>query len=448
MKEQRLRLPFLCSKSFCGLSSHFLITDNYLYLVYNRIPMKIKLLLASLALALGIGLQAQVLTKVDSLQVSQANIWGVTGDDGDSLSLTTTFSVAGQPHIFLRKVDYTTISNQSAPKQISFGSDYANGRDLTDHKHIVFNNEIYVAFSTQGDQEVFLFKTDINGNRIGNLVTVFQGAGFPCNDMMLTTDSTSIYVLIFAPPSQSRVFKFDVNLNPVGSPFTTTTLAHNNLGGAVHQNGQFYMYTGSQFGFNSNLILSEWTSAFAPNASVTQTLMASAGGDGNFFSTGIAYYAPLGYWIIGFNHINNGQSIGQEHLDIAVFDASFNLLERNHVTGNGFFRPHYVIKGNYLYVSYDATSSVHLLKYQIGPATGINGFSESEPVLYPNPASGKMSLNSKELCSKIEITDNLGKNVLTLANSNSFDVSGLPAGIYSCKFVLGNKTIFKKLVKE
>jgi len=408
--------------------------------------MKTKLLLFSLAF--GLSLQAQILTKVDSLQVSQANIWGVTGDDGDSLSLTTTFSVAGQPHIFLRKVNYTNIANQSAPKQISFGADYANGRDLTDHKHIVFNNEIYVAFSTQGDQEVFLFKTDINGNRIGNLVTVFQGAGFPCNDMMLTTDSTSVYVLIFAPPSQSRVFKFDTNLNPVGSPFTTTTLAHNNLGGAVHQNGEFYMYTGSQFGFNSNLILSEWTSAFAPNASVTQTLIASAGGDGNFFATGVAYYAPLQYWIIGFNHINNGQSIGQEHLDIAVFDASFNLLERNHVTGNGFFRPHYVIKGNYLYVSYDGTSSVHLLKYQIGPATGISSFWENEALVYPNPASGKINFDSKEICSKIEIMDNLGKTVLATVNSNSFDVSALPAGIYTCKFSLNDKTVCKKLVKE
>jgi len=408
--------------------------------------MRIKLYFLSLILYTN--LHAQVLTKVDSLQVSQAQIWGVTGDDGDSLSLTTTFSSAGQPHIWLRKVNYSNIQGQSTLKQITTGADYANGRDLTDHKHIVFNNEIYVTFSTQGDQELFLFKTDINGNRIGNLVTVFQGAGFPCNDMMLTTDSTYIYVLHFAPPSQSKVYKYDTNLNPVGTASTTTTLAHNNLGNVVHEAGQFYMYTGSQFGFNSNLILSEWTNNFTPNAATTQTLIATAGGDGNFFSTGVAYYAPLGYWIIGFNHINNGQSIGQEHLDIAVFDSNFNLLERKHTTGNGFFRPHFVIKGNYLYVSYDQSSSVYLLQYQIGPASSINSITEAENILYPNPAGGKINLNSKEVCSKIEVMDNLGKTVLAASNTNTLDVSTLPAGIYTLHFALGDKAVFKKLVKE
>ena len=400
-------------------------------------------------LACTIAAQAQYLTKVDSLQLSQAQIWGVTGDDGDSLSLTTTLSSAGQPHLWLRKVDYNNVQNQSTPVQITTGADYANGRDLTDHKHIVFNNHIYVAFSTQGDQELFLFKTDMNGNRIGSLVTVFQGSGMPTNDMMLATDSTYIYVLHFVPTDQSRVHKYDTNLNVVGSPFTTTTLSHNNLGNAVHQNGHFYMYTGNQFGFNANLILTEWTSGFAPLASSPQTLIASAGGDGNFFSTGVAYDPVSQLWFIGFNHIYSGQTIGQEHLDIAVFDASFNLLERKHVTGNGFFRPHFVVKGNYLYVSYDnSAGGVYLLKYQISGSTGIINARAETLTLYPNPASSRVFIGDRQVCRKIEVFDPLGKIALSVLNSNTLDVSALAAGVYLCRIESEGSILWKKLVKE
>ncbi len=390
--------------------------------------------------------QAQILTKVDSMQINQANIWGVTGDDGDSLSLTTTFSVAGQPHIFLRKADYNNISAQSIPRQITTGSDFSNGRDLTDHKHIVFNNEIYVAFSTQGDQEVFLFKTDINGNRIGSLVTVFQGSGFPCNDMILTTDSTNICVLIFAPPSQHRVYKFNTSLSPVGSFTTTTTLAHNNLGGAVHENGQYYMYTGSQFGFNSSLILTQWTNAWAPIGSSPQTLVASSGGDGNFFATGATYYKPGNMWIIGYNHINSGQSIGQEHLDIAVFDANFNLLELKHTAPTGSFRYHFVIKGNYLYAAYDRISSVYLVQYQISSTMGIQALDDHENILYPNPATETVHFG--KTYEKIELFDVLGKVVLSETNTETLSLSSLSAGVYTCKLLAGEKVLCKKLVKE
>jgi hypothetical protein len=407
--------------------------------------MKEKTLL--LLLACSFGLQAQYLTKVDSMQVSQAQIWGVTGDDGDSLSLTTTFSSAGQPHIWLRKVNYSNIQGQGTLRQITTGADYANGRDLTDHKHIVFNNNIYVSFSTQGDQELFLFKTDMNGNRVGSLVTVFQGAGMPTNDMMLATDSTYIYVLHFAPPSQSRVYKYDTNLNPVGSAFTTTTLLHNNLGNVVHQNGHFYMYTGSQFGFNSNLVLTEWTSAFAPQGSSAQTLIPSAGGDGNFFATGVAYDPATQLWFVGFNHINSGQTIGQEHLDIAVFDASFNLLERKHTTGNGFFRPHFVVKGNYLYVSYDnGGGSVYLLQYQISGSTGVIDLADEALTVYPNPATE--NLRFSEACERIELSNALGKVLVTAEGAGTIDIRNLPAGVYTCRIVHEGRTVFRKIVKN
>ena len=181
-------------------------------------------------------LKSQIFTKVDSIKLSNANIWGVSFDAGDSLGITTIQSISGKPHIYLRKADYTNISQQSSLKQLTFDSDFIGLTNLTDHKSIILNNEIYVTFSTIGDQDLFLFKTDINGNRIGSIVTVISGSADPTNDMILTTDGTSIYVLYFNPTppnSQHHVYKFDTNLNQIGSEFTTTISNHNNIGNAL-----------------------------------------------------------------------------------------------------------------------------------------------------------------------------------------------------------------------
>ncbi|HED05438.1 MAG TPA: hypothetical protein ENI61_01990, partial [Ignavibacteria bacterium] len=307
--------------------------------------------------------QSQVLTLVDSIQLTNAQIWGVSSDDGDSLCITTVFAPSTKPHIYMRKVNYTNISGQSTPKQLTFDADFVGITNLTDHKSIILNNEIYVAFSTIGDQDLYLFKTDINGNRIGSIIPVVTGSSYPTNDMILTTDGTYIYVLFFDPPDQHRVYKYDQNLNVIGVPFSTTTLNHNNIGNALFVGSAFYLFTGDLFGFNANLIYTKWDSNWTPLT--TQNIVTSSSGDGNWFSTGVVYDSLNQRWYIGMNHIYSSQTLGQEHIDLLVFDNSFNLIERQHVTTTNYTRPHFVLKGGYLYMTYDKPGSVYLNKYKI-----------------------------------------------------------------------------------
>src|SRR5687768_5831558 len=130
-------------------------------------------------LILPCAMSAQVFTLVDSIQLSQAQIWGVLSDEGDSLCATTIFTPGTKPHIFMRKINYNNISGQSSLKQLTFDPDFTSITNMTDHKSIILNNEMYVSFSTQGDQDLFIFKTDINGNRIGSIVPVVLGSMDP-----------------------------------------------------------------------------------------------------------------------------------------------------------------------------------------------------------------------------------------------------------------------------
>ncbi len=393
-----------------------------------------KLLLLS-ALLMFTLLNAQTLQMIDSLQFNNAQIWGVNSDQGDSMCVTTTFTPATRPHIYLRKVDYANINSQSAPVQLTFDSDFTSITNMTDHKHIILHNKLFVAFSTQGDQQLFLFKTDINGNRIGNIVPVTLGPGGPTNDMILTTDSTYIYVLHFAPPNQHHVYKYDQNLNFI-SGMTTTTNGHNNIGGAILQNGNFKMFTGSTFGFNSNLTLTTWDTLWAPLA--TQNILPSTGGDGNWFASGIAYDSWGDCWMIAESHIEPPTTINNEHIDILVYDGSWNLIERIHATQSASFRPHFVFKNGYLYMTYDkqggfvGLKKYALLNYAIHESQALN------VTLRPNPAVDQLYVSvDKPGDYIVEIFNITGKCVLTQGasaeNEVVLNVEMLAEGIYTVR---------------
>jgi hypothetical protein len=381
---------------------------------------------------------AQVFTLVDSIQYTQAQIWGVVSDQGDSLVSTTLFNPGTKPHIYLRKNNYTNISQQSSLHQLTFDTDFTSIPNLTDHKSIILNNQLFVCFSTIGDADLFVFKTDLNGNRIGSIVTVVSGSTDPTNDMIMVTDSEYIYILHFDPPNQHHVYTFDTDLNPVGSSFSTNTLSHNNIGNALFHNSQFYLLTGSIFGFTANLSLTQWDSAWAPAIAAPQNVVASSAGDGNWFSTGMIWDETNQRWYVGMNHISATETIGEEHIDLLAFDINFNLLERKHITAQGAYRPHFVLKNGYLYVSYDRSGTgVYLLKYQIANTTGI------EPVqsntsgisIYPNPAVNQVHVILEKPTTAIWLSDLQGrilqKTYLPPGELQvDINILGLKSGVY------------------
>ncbi|MFH0866940.1 MAG: T9SS type A sorting domain-containing protein [Bacteroidota bacterium] len=391
---------------------------------------------------------SQILTKIDSVKLAQADIWGVLSDDGDSLCATTVSEVDFKPHIFMRKINYNNISLQSTPKQLTFGSDFDSISNLTDHKSIILNDQIFVTFSTVSSTDLFLFKTDINGNRIGTIVTVVTGSPTPStNDMILTTDSTYIYVLYFFPPNQHYVNKYDLNLNFI-SLDTTNTLIHNNIGSCILHNNDFYMYTGTWLSVNSDLILTKWTTNWDPAMGTPQILINGSSADGNYFSTGIAYDNLNQRWYVGMAHILSGQTAGQEHIDLLAFDNSFNLLERQHITSMGFIRPHFVLKENFLYITYDTLGGVYLLKYAVQQVAGI----ETENILssnniYPNPfsTSAIMHLSEKPDNAELNIYNLVGEKIKTIKNISGQEIKlfrdNLPSGIYFIRLSQDNETI-------
>ena len=316
-----------------------------------------------------LGLAQPILVRTDSLQLSQANIWGGISFNGDNISITTTFTQT-RAHLFLRKVD-TSLQQIGPLTQLTFDSDSVTAKHITDHKHLFLNGFHFVAFSVTGDSDLYIMKIDKNGLRVGTIVPVVEHTANRTNDMMLCTDGIKLYVAYFKPNTQSIVHTLDQNLVQTGPPVVTSTqLPHNNLGTMLFHNGKFYMFTGDKAGPNSNLILTVWNSDWSPALSQPQMLIATSPGEGLAFPTGIAYDSTRARWYVGFHHMKNVNPDATTHIDFAVFDSTFLLLEQQHRTSG--FRPHFLLHDNSLYSVFDF-GGVFLERYRVqnGSQSGV-----------------------------------------------------------------------------
>ena len=68
--------------------------------------------------------------------------------------------------------------------------------------------------------------------------------------------------------------------------------------------------------------------------------------------------------------------------------------------------------------------------------------------LYPNPTSNYLSIQGNDNPLTISIYNVLGKNVISVKNTNKIDVKGLSNGIYIIRIKEGVKEVIKKFIKE
>ncbi|WP_305983413.1 T9SS type A sorting domain-containing protein [Roseivirga thermotolerans] len=312
-------------------------------------------------------LSAQTLNRVDSVKVDQANIWGVLAEANEHMGLT----VSRGNIIYFQ---YINEAMQRVGDPVAVISENDGLPKIVDHKTVFWKGAYYVSFSSAGDKQLYLVKLNAQGQRVGDIVTVWDQdtrpsnePGKPTNDMILITTPDVLYVGHFQPANQHYIHGFDADLNRVSDPFLTDgSLPHNNVGGGLYVNEKIHLFTGSMFGGESDLIVTEWDKDFQPAAQEPRTLIDSESGNANWFATGVAHDEQTGYWYVGYQHLYEGEVLDEEHVDLAVFDRCFNLIYREHVTAQRNFRPHLLIKGNYLYMTYDqAGGGVFMHKYDL-----------------------------------------------------------------------------------
>ena len=80
--------------------------------------------------------------------------------------------------------------------------------------------------------------------------------------------------------------------------------------------------------------------------------------------------------------------------------------------------------------------------------TGLTDSYETRFMLYPNPTTDKVYIETDELINEINVINMTGINVLKNNNSNNIDVSRLTSGIYFMKIKTEKGEIIKKFIKR
>jgi len=68
--------------------------------------------------------------------------------------------------------------------------------------------------------------------------------------------------------------------------------------------------------------------------------------------------------------------------------------------------------------------------------------------IYPNPVKDKLFIQGLSNPSKVSIYNVLGKEVLSIKNTNNINVQGLPRGVYVIRISDGVRQINRKFVKN
>lgn len=159
-----------------------------------------------------------------TLLESSANFAGIV-HDGSRIVV----SYGKGNELYIRPFDTNFNALAAATRLTSVGN-------VTDHKHIFFQNAHYLLYSTRGDDDLYLIKVDKNFVQAGTTVTVaLNSTTTRTNDMLLTTDGTYIFTGQFRPSDLNRnegsghlIKRYDANLANVAPDFTANAYPHTN----------------------------------------------------------------------------------------------------------------------------------------------------------------------------------------------------------------------------
>ena len=291
--------------------------------------------------------------------------------------------------------------------------------NVTDHKHIFFQNSHYLLYSTTGDDDLYLIKLDTNFAQVGTTVTVASNsANTKTNDMLLATDGTYIVTGQFRPSDLNNnensghlIKKYETNLAYVSPDFTANAYAHTNTASMMSMGSQMYIVApslpvfGGQVQTQLDLLLLRFDSSFNPVDTSAKKLVDSttlthgSNGDGIWMSTGLAYDSQSDKLIVGhtFRDAASGSDTGKIHLrvfDGTTFSQTYTETMVDSTMAN---RAHFLLLNDTLYVVYDDSTSgsptIYGLKYALTRGADTST-SDPAPDIKANGSDGPLTLGT------------------------------------------------------
>lgn len=359
---------------------------------------------------------AQTFTLKNTVTIDFGAVWCVPVYDGTNLVVSSESDGSikvGEFDLSLNKLGST--------KTVTDSSDTANNDTIADHKHIFQDGYHYLVFSTAGSGQggyLYLLKLDTDLNRVGIATVVSNDP--PTNDMFLVGDGTYIYAGKFLPGTGHKVYKYDSNLNNLGT-FT--------IGGGTntHANGAAAVYTNNQFHLVAPFTLAPgqnddfYRIIFDNNWNVVKNKETILSDKGMLSIVSALSVEPNSQEFI--IHYGRGSGDTGGPLYRASYDSDWNPLSNTQVIDGIWTRPHSIIVNDTLYVGYDGSSSVQLSNFTI------TNIPTPTPTITVTPSPVPTS-TATPVCEANSMS--VSPTALTLSKKQSSDVTVTVTGDSNC----------------
>jgi hypothetical protein len=250
---------------------------------------------------------------------------------------------------------------------ISEPDDFPPSLDVSDHKVVLHENNLFFAISGFGDRDMVLVKTDLDGNRLGFYRVQEDIPNVPTNDMHLFTVDGEI-CLRWGTSGFYKTFQcFLPDLTPA-FPSVEVELPEpiSQLGASLQIGSSILSITGD--GAQRNLIMSHYDLNYQPEEPFIELILESENDSWNWFSSGVAYHPQYHLWFIAYTTMPaDGEANSDSVVELAAFTNDFQLLDHRILSGPSFTRPNLTILGDSLLLGYDNQAEVYLERWDILP---------------------------------------------------------------------------------
>ena len=286
----------------------------------------------------------------------QATVWNGLAEAADGFYLSTMFG--GELVLDRYALDLARTGERTV---IATSADLVENGELADHAMIRTGSSLYFAASTHSAEDLYLFQTDLDGNRLG--YTVLQEAGDTrTNDPHLVSGEGTVCTRWGSSGGTKTVQCLEDS-----SPFEVETpLNTPQLGTTLYNDGEYWTFTGDEE--QRNLVYTRYSTGWEPLDPFQTLILGSDNEEWNWFPSGVARMEEDDLWVIAYTHMDaEGEADEDARGRLALFDGGFNLLQLHQVSLQATYRPHVLAVGKDIILAFDA-GPVVLESWAVVPA--------------------------------------------------------------------------------
>ena len=304
-----------------------------------------------------------VLELDEVFQPNDANIWNGFA----SLSGRFAFTTMSQGSLTLRHYD-ANFNRLHSPTVIASLDDLMGFGIIADHAVTQVGEDIYVAFSDSGADDLYLLKTDAYGEREAFVALEVDGI-HRTNDMHIVSDGQQICVRYGRDGAEKTVQcrTLDLEIETLNT-IVPTPVFTGNLGTTVFHDGGFCSFGGALLPSGDvglELMMMRYSTNWAVLEPFEVPVAPSQNGEWRWASSGAAWIEEHGIWAIAYTTMpSDGQADFDSRGILALYTRDFQLINQVGFGGQAVHRPHLLWRSPHLFLGYDA-GPVTLRRYQI-----------------------------------------------------------------------------------